>query len=200
MQNPANSAPKSKRAQIKALFIHWSHHNTFHCYPKIFEYEHVCAKLLWTLLFLTFTCLTSLLVVRCVADFFAYDVVSCTQSINERPLAFPTVTICNNNAFTTQTAERLLHNITVATLGRDLANMTFQEVLHSKFPLVAELAKMLVSTSNYCDTNKMSLGFSLERILNCVYGKNVCDKSRDFSWYYSYAYGNCFQFNSARLG
>ena len=46
------------------------------------------------------------------------------------------------------------------------------------------------------DSYKRSLGYSIEEMLiTCLYNNKQC-APRDFNWYYSYNYGNCFSFNT----
>jgi hypothetical protein len=46
------------------------------------------------------------------------------------------------------------------------------------------------------ESDKRSLGYTInETLITCLYNNKRCS-SRDFNWYYSYDYGNCFSFNT----
>ena len=53
---------------------------------------------------------------------------------------------------------------------------------------------MRASSPAYGDENRKKLGFNKSIIFNCKYNKKKCDDS--LHWYWSYDYGNCWQYNS----
>ena len=54
---------------------------------------------------------------------------------------------------------------------------------------------MATSNPTYGDENRKNLGFDISQINLCSYGQIKCNLS-DFHWYWSYDYGNCWQYNS----
>ena len=119
------SASASNSTKLGETFIDWSLLTKFECYSKIFEYENKYARLFWTLVFFSFSGVTVWLVVRCIVDFLAFEVTSKTEIVNERPLLFPTLTICNINPFTSLDAQKfinLMRNEYVSTKGIDPNN------------------------------------------------------------------------------
>ena len=104
-------ALKKSSSELEKVFVEWSLLSTFHCYPKIFQYENKIAKVVWSLVFILFSAATSFLVATSVNDFFEYRVVSTIRLVDERPILFPAVTICDNNAFNTLQAQHLMDSL-----------------------------------------------------------------------------------------
>ena len=198
--SPESTEATDKTSQhestLKKVLVEWSLLTKFDCYSKIFEYENRVAKILWTLLFACFTALTACLVVKCVMDFAKFEVVTTIRIVNERPTDYPTVTICNNNAFTSRKAQHLIEQVATDQYDVDFSNLTSME-FYARYPIenVTELAKMYVARPDYGDENRGFLGFPAYDILSCKYaGKDCLDN--DLVPFYSYDYGNCWQFNA----
>ncbi len=98
---------KNFRKNLKTLLVDRALLSTFHCYPKIFQTKNLYAKLIWSLLFILFNCLTFLFV-KGVLDFLEYDVVTKIRVISQQSITFPIVTICDASLFTTKESETLL--------------------------------------------------------------------------------------------
>ena len=60
---------------------------------------------------MVFSAATVWLVTTNFIGYYQFEVVTQTEIINERPTEFPTVTICNNNPFTTKIAQDLVRNV-----------------------------------------------------------------------------------------
>ena len=54
---------------------------------------------------------------------------------------------------------------------------------------------MTTSNPSYGDENRKRLGFNISLFNYCSYGEINCNLN-DFHWYWSYEYGNCWQYNS----
>ena len=196
----SNSSKKNLpiRTELKNKLVAWSLSSNFHCYPKIFQYENIYAKIIWIIFFILFAFMTFWLVIKGVLDFLEFDVVSKIGVYSEDKSVFPTVTICEANAFTTKEAEYLLSEEKILD-----ENFLFSKGLGSnqtnKIKFIRTQIDFLVNsaidkTFRMNAAQKQSLGFSLNKTLqSCYFNRQLCD-SKDFVWFYSYLWGNCFQF------
>ena len=185
-------------SHVKNIFIKWSQSVTYHCYPKIFkEKTHFAARLIWILVFFSFTGLTSYILLRNVLAYFEYNVVSTVEVINESPTFFPTVTICDSNPFSTFQAETLIRQLIADDQSAlNLSNMSYIDVL-AYYEYVAYITKQFVYVPEYGDANRRILGFNLSDLVQtCRFNNIPCNLSNDFHWLFHFDYGNCFQFNS----
>ena len=98
--------------------------------------------------------------------------------VNEMLTQFPTVTFCDNNPFNTMDAREFMQNIAI------LNKLNDSDILF-------KLAKLKASSKKIIDNDRMSFLTSIKTRFS--YKANVC--SNDFHWYWSYEYGNCYQFN-----
>ena len=89
-------------------YIQWSLMTKFDCYSKIFDTKNVCLRFIWMFFFVIFTGFTGYFVAKNVIDFYDYETISKIEIINEKPMEFPTITICNANPYTTKEAEELI--------------------------------------------------------------------------------------------
>jgi hypothetical protein len=176
--------PKSKKSNsIRETLLSWSDTCDINCFKKIFEYKkNYFAQFLWLLILLASTGATLFVIAKSVIDYFNYNVVSLTEIVQERPAKFPTVTFCDFNAFSTKEAEKLFVNI----------SNQYHKSLDSFN--VTSLATIEASMPAYGNDKRKKLGFNFDQITSCFI--NFKDCKHDLHWYYSYDYGNCFQFNS----
>ena len=76
---------------VKRVFLSWSQSMTCQCYANNFAIKaHFISRLIWTCVFLSFSCLTSYIL------------------LGLGPTVFPAVTICGANPFTTEHADNLI--------------------------------------------------------------------------------------------
>jgi hypothetical protein len=173
----SESALKSKTESLKEIFVEFSRRTNVDCYSKIFEYNSIFIKLIWIVILVTSLGFTSYLLVSNVNNYLNYDVTTKIGSYYELPTEFPAVTFCNSNAFTTFQAQFLFWQY-INDWGWEIAyNMIF----------------MRTSSPSYGDDDRKQLGLSIDQI-SCIY--NNMDCKNDLHWYWSYDYGNCFQFNT----
>ena len=122
---------------------------------------------------------------------------STVQIINEAPTLFPTITICDSNAFTTKKAETLILNISQSYYGTDIANMSYSNYSLYVDNFLSHAVKSFVNDPKYGDENRKLLGFNLNKTLySCSFTQLDCDLTMDFNWFFNYNFGNCYQFNS----
>jgi hypothetical protein len=110
-------------------------------------------------------------------------------------MEFPTVTFCNSNPFTTRKAQSLIKNVSLNWLNTNIDTFNFLDSLQ-QMPTAIELTKMFAASHLYTDEMRKELGFSLiNNAFQFSFNGQDLNKTQ-FHWYYSYDYGNCFQFNS----
>ena len=196
--------------KLRETFIEWSLLTKFDCYSKIFEYKSRIGRCIWLIAFLLFSSLTIWLLEKCIGDYLNYEIVTKTEIVYERPTEFPTITICDSNPFKTKFAEEFVRsvssnylfqvlnmssvNLNKTNLDQIESNLTYKMAVKA-FQILTELAKINSSLPEQTDQFKKSLGLSLSNIIDCQFNKIICDNA-DFHWYWSYDYGNCWQFNS----
>ena len=107
----AKEKEKHLKSKSKETLLEWSLLTKFDCYSKIFEYESKIGRCLWIIIFVCFSALTAWLLGKYISEYLKYEVVTKTEIVHERPTEFPTITICNNNPFTTNWAQDLIGQI-----------------------------------------------------------------------------------------
>jgi hypothetical protein len=187
-------ALKKSSSELEKVFVEWSLLSTFHCYPKIFQYENKIAKVIWSLIFILFSAATSFLVATSFNDFFEYRVVSTIRLVDERPILFPAVTICDNNAFNTVQAQHLMDS---------LWSDYFSDInkTSSEMRSFIEFTKAYAMSHRLTENEKKQLGNTINArtIHSCRFSGRECNFESDFSWYYDFNYGNCAQFNMGKM-
>ena len=117
-------------------------------------------------------------------EYFDHEVVSQIRVVYEKPVEFPAVTICNNNPFTTKEAREIFLQNYYVPMYKDIIS----------WPHALKLFKMLASeTESLSDETRKSFGLNMDNIQKCTYGGVEC--KNDLHWYWSFDFGNCFQFN-----
>ena len=199
MQNKQHVADSSGKAKMQTLlkmnqrrilkiFFSWSKSVDVNCYSKIFEYKQNCAcQLVWILILLGSTSATFWIISLSIMSYLDYEVVSQIKVVYEKPTKFPAITICDNDPFTSKDAEGLFYSLAYSS-GATLSSIN--KVNHS----LNYLALMRASNPSYGDTSRKKLGFDKSLISYCTYYNTKC--FNDMHWYWSYTYGNCWQFNS----
>ena len=127
--NESKKNTKEKWSELHETFVEWSLLTKFDCYSKIFEYKRLVSRLFWLLLFLACMGVTAWLITKNILDYMNWEIITRTEIITERPTIFPTITVCDNNPFTTKYAEDLIKNVTLNQYGVDLENMTLYQVI-----------------------------------------------------------------------
>ena len=171
---------KSKWSILKETFLEFSKRTDLNAYGKIFDYENVWAKLIWFLILIGSLSLTAYVLSGNVLSYLEYGVVSEIGVVYETPTEFPAVTFCDYRPFTTATSP-----FSQTTLKLDPEEKV-------------EYGKMTAANMSYNDRKK--LGLNINQIFSldwskapCIYNGENC--SNYLHWYWSYDYGNCFQFN-----
>ena len=167
----------------------------YHFILNIIYSPHSILKMSLSLFTLLGFGLASYMTITLIFKYAEYNVITKIRIINENPVVFPKVTICNTNALATQYAFDFL-------LKSNLINMTqLKEVLKGErneaivyFTLFR--ASLSAKILNFSNELKKSLGHNLnDTLLSCIFNFELCN-SNDFQWEWNNQYGNCFSFNS----
>jgi len=178
---------KSKLSSVKKTFLDWSEKADINCYTKMFDYKgNVCVQSIWFVVLLLSTGATFFLIAYTVIGYLTYDVTSQIRIINEIPITFPTITFCDNNPFSTLKAQEFMQNISQI---NNLAPNSFENI-----SLIFNLAKLRASSKLVDDSKRQTFGQQM-RPFFCKFKGKPCAMN-DFQWYWSFEYGNCYQFNS----
>ena len=192
-----SSLSPKKTEQIKAILKTWSKSLTAHGFPNIFVTQRCVIRVLWvlSLFFSVAYCIFN--ICSEIRGYLNYDYATHLETITEIPTLFPTISICNINPLITKEGELLIRKLFIDEYGIDLLNHTLTPTdLIEKLDHVNLKARLTAFLPEYGDANRKLLGYHLEDILiECFYNHHICSH-RDFDWYYSLQYGNCYQFNS----
>ena len=174
------SQGESKMSKAKEIIFAWSQSVDINCYTKIMDYRpNYKIQFIWLVILLGSTGATFYFIAKSLIDYFGYEVVSKTNVVYEIPTQFPTVTFCDNNPFSTYEAQAYMESIgKINNISSD-SSVVFLTQLNASNP----------STS---DDMRKNLGLNLGQI-SCTYDYTDC--LNDLHWYWSFFYGNCYQFN-----
>ena len=139
-KNSKEFLAKSKLDELKSMLVDYSLTSTAQGCQKIFQAKSIKAKLIWVIVFLGSFGGTAFFESKGLIDYLQYEVVSKTRVFKEIPSVFPAVTICDNNAFTSKSAQDLIKNISMRTYGQNIFDMSYDEV-ENKSGDIIELAK-----------------------------------------------------------
>ncbi len=181
-------AKPKKLTLLSEAFFSWSKQVDINSYNKIFAYkQNKACQFVWLVIFLVLTCATFWIIILSIVNYLNYDVVTQIRVVYERPTQFPTVTICDNEAFKTYEAQILYEKIATQS-GHSLKYISkVNETLN-------RLVKMHVASGQMSDEEIKKLGFNRSLIMLCRYFNDACEDS--LHWFYSFYYGNCWQFNA----
>jgi hypothetical protein len=197
IKNEKAKHKEGKWSKIKEEFFEWSLNTNFDGYSKIFKAKIHWIKLVWLLLFLAFASATVWLISYNIIGYLDYEVTSLIEVKTERPTLFPAFTFCNSNPFPSTQAQSLMDSITFKNFnGQTIDNMTFSQAFSSS-PNISELTKMYVNSPFYSQTNRESLEAIAIVPTYCYFNNEDCYNLmvKYFHKYFSYDYGNCYQFN-----
>jgi hypothetical protein len=195
IKHDAKVEKHNKWTRMKKKFVEWSN---FNCYTKIFQTNVFWMKIVWTLLFLIFTSLTAWQIALNIAGFIGFGVTSLIEVKSELRADFPAITICDNNPFTSSQAQSLMDDISFKAYNKTFDNMTYSEIYFNS-GYISEWTKMHVNSPNFSDQDRLNLAAISSSPLYCLFDGEDCSgvKSyKHFRRYFSYDYGNCFQFNT----
>lgn len=175
---------------VSDILVESARDSTTHGIPHMFKREYACLKFFWLVCFVVSACVCAYVISKSVLNYFEYETVSKVETIFEVPTLFPTVSICNLNAFTTEEAFRF--NEAYFDQG-NLSNKVFDAYLESSFTLPYAMLRYAVGAnlhkSNITDEIRQRMGLSLkDMIVDCTYNQKGCSPD-DFEWYFDTLYG-----------
>ena len=180
------------KAEFYRKFKDLASSSTIHGIPNILRSSSVFIKILWSFFFLLSSGLCSYMVFLSVSNYFEYDVVTKVRIVDQAPILFPTVLICNANPFLTKESSAYIKQVLLSEMNLNITNLTkTEEYLY----IANRLMPSFASSPFLNDSIKKSFGFPLEKILfACLYNNKACNAS-DFTWHFDFFNGNCFKFN-----
>ena len=124
------------------------------------------------------------------------------EQVVENESEFPAITFCNLNAFDPATNRYVGDYINKRFFENNIQpNIQVNESVetaYGKLKLLESLLKAIVMTEADFTAFNLTLqdvGFTLDTMLiSCFYNGLECSKS-DFTYYYTFEYGNCYTFN-----
>lgn len=117
---------KMIKEPIKQVLMEWAEVSTSHGLPRVLRVKRLYLKIIWGLCFLGSLGFCIFLIYRSISDFLEYQVVTQIRLIPERPIIFPTVTICNLNPLVTKEANNFIFEKTSYWFGRNFTS--FEEL------------------------------------------------------------------------
>ena len=202
-----NSESKEDKINIlKILKEKWSN-SLSHGIPNIARTNFFSIKLFWIVILLGSSSMFAYLVLQSIFEYFRYDVNSKIRLINEFPIKFPGISICNKDTFITDELIEILADLVQNNSNRfDLRN--FDGNLTNKF----EVLNYLILNDDDNDgiqrfafnnlilrfndlKNKMIPGLN-ERIIKCEF--NMKDCSNLITYDFDEVTGLCFNFNTIK--
>ena len=178
----------NKIKQFKTNITELFKYSTAHGYHNIFLTDNIFLKIMWTLFTCTSITICASAIISNIFDFLQYNVVTKVNIINETPITFPAVTICNLNGFSSTSASELVNSIALSLSHSNESNNSNFGIdrLRNVFEIKASLLE---------DSAKKELGMQIANsLISCVFNYLPCTID-DFQWYYSSRYGNCFRIN-----
>ena len=151
--------------------------------PNILRAKRKSIRILWATTLLIALIICILLLIRSTSEYLSFDVVTKIQIINVKPVLFPTITICNTDAFVTENASDYIKYTFLKNYGINLTEEYFYSQENAKTVEYASLiAKTEVFKPEFGDERRKSMGFSLEEMyLDCYFNQFSCFMD-DLSW------------------
>ena len=145
------------RKEITKVITESALESYIHGFAKLFRKNNTTLiRTIWGVCILTSIVLCFILVVSNVIDYFKFEVITKVQILPEIPATFPTVTLCNYNAFTNNYSREFNDKITA-----NFNNTSY----YGNFVLPKLVAK------NLNDTEKQLLGLSIEVNIPFIHSK-----------------------------
>jgi hypothetical protein len=168
------NASTSTTLLVAALFS-WSKTVDINAYNKIFTYRNSrTCQCLWLFIFLISSAATFWIIGLSIVKYLDYDVVSQIEVIYEKPTLFPTVTICDNDPFTSKEAQYLYERIAKQTGNKMNAISKVNNSLNY-------LVQMYAASPALSDDERKKLGLDQSLVNYCRFYASRCDDA--LHWY-----------------
>ena len=201
-----NEIQIEKQEKILEIILKWCNNLTIHAIPNIFRTEYLVIRIIWILALLTSSGFCAYMVYGSINNYLQFGVITTIRVTSENPMIFPSITLCNANAFVTEESysytDEFITNIFGLNSSDILKNEPKLSILYSKYPLFMRYfaSKFFIQNAAFIlnETQKKSFGFPINKtLISCFFGLNDCDES-DFTYYYDFLYGNCYKFNTGK--
>lgn len=136
-----------------------------------------------------------------IQAFFSYSVVTNFKSLRESPVEFPAVTICNlypvDPVSYVTSSDYIKKALKMSNLDAKINLSSLNKDSFHSVTLTSNVLKSyIISDQSLTDKDVEKLGFTIDSmLLSCFYNGIRCYPS-DFTWFYSFEYGNCYTFNA----
>ncbi len=110
IQAEIKKASRFKILKLQILFKEWCLSSSFQFLSKLYQYENNFQRLLWIIIFVTFSFGTFWFFIMGILDYLEFDVVSKIRVYNEKTIIFAYITICEIFPFSSKNANNLLEN------------------------------------------------------------------------------------------
>ena len=188
------------KTKMKSLIKETLYNSTAQAIIKIIETPYFLLKSFLLACVILSTSLCSWLIVKLILDYLSYDVTTKLRALNDTPVLFPKITICNLNPFTTENALGFLKQINRDSYPYfDIFDETQMNQLDfqtkwNMIKAISFMAKYKMNDLNEIEKRKLSRPLE-DILLICEFAGRSCS-AKNFSWYFDPWYGNCWQFNT----
>ena len=191
---------------LKYIFLKWVDSLTLHGIPNLIRTKHTIMKILWAIAFIISSGLCAYMTYSGVTNYFQYDVVTKIKTIEENPIYFPTVTICNINPFVTEESLKFTDNYIKENFNLDINDILngtpSYDLMNSPYKLFERYFfytfTIQQKVGNVGDGLKKKLLFPFKNLfISCFFALMPCTES-DFVSYFDMLRGTCFKFNSGK--
>lgn len=173
-----NQIKLNTKSLIKVSLIELLRESTTHGLSNIFRTKKLILKLMWTIFFLISAGYCSYMIHNSISDYLSYNVITNFQTVFELPSLFPTVTICNLNAFQTN------------------FSIQFAKKFYNETSKPEEFITLWQEIYKLDDNLKHFFSYPLnESLIECQFNGYICSAGQ-FEWMFDPMFGNCFRFNS----
>ena len=139
------------------------------------------SKCMWIVVLVLSASSCLMLIVKSVQEYLHYEVTTRTRLLAEQESVFPTITICNQNPYTTPYADALFSS---ANITNDVNNIWMLDKYLRK------------TTGSYLsDAQKEKMSDLNDMLVSCQFGFLACNVS-DFEFIYHPYHHNCYRFSS----
>ena len=90
---------KRTKERLEPIFRSCLESTTGHAIPNYLNTKYLSVKIIWGIAWLIGVAFTLYLIISNIIEYFQYNVVSQARLVNEIPMVFPKITICNKNPF-----------------------------------------------------------------------------------------------------
>lgn len=201
----SNGPPTSKHSSHSypvQIILDSASESTTHGISHFVRRKNWLIRLMWAACFLASAGVCGYMIASSITSYLDYETVTKAQRNFLLWDEFPTVTICNQNPFLTNTSYEFVKSVLVENglidpkaAANNVSNMSliFEKNLRQ---LKYFTGANILANSSLPKSKLKSFGYKLDDILlSCTYNLLDCDTSY-FEWYYDLFFGNCYKFNS----